>query len=293
MSKPLPDFVSDETPSTPAVEQAAPPAETAPVQAEAAATPPAEAETKGPARAPDGKFAPAQPAPEAAVAPAPVEAPPVTPAPPAPEVPPPVPLATFLDLRDRAAAAEKRAKELEEWRAQQEAQARRQPVPTFDENPAAAVAHQQQQIQAAIFETRRDFSRQVAEMRHGKENVDAAYSWAESLIDQQLRQTGRSALNDDLVRHPDPVAFVVDQWRREQIASKVDPKKFEAYLAWEAAQAAAEQAPALTHQPAAAPPPPAQPAVPRPSLAAAPSAANSGAPIVRDGAGTFDALFGT
>lgn len=285
MSTDLPDFVSDDPSATPA----APAAETPqPEAASAEAAPAAPAPAEGQPRGPDGKFAPVASDPVAAAPQAPVEA--------AQPAQPPethhVPLATALDWRDRMTAAEKRATELETWRQQQESQARARPVAAIPDpgiDPAGYHAYQQQQVDARLYEMTRDFSRRLAEREHGKETVDHAFQWAADRIDQELRQAGRSSLNDEVRNSSDPISLVMDHWKREQTLSKVgnlDPSKIDAFLAWEAAQAApAPQASA----PAVAIPQ--APAAPRASLASAPSAAGHAEPIPRDGEATYGAMF--
>lgn len=290
MSKDLPDFlggelVSEAAPSADAPIAAAPEApETTPAEAAPAAE--ATAAPEGPPRGPDGKFA-------AVDTPAPAEPPPVV-APAAPaqaEAAPPhhVPLTTFLDVRDRLSAAEKRASELAQWRAEQEAQARRQPVPSRDEDPEAYEAYREAQTQAALYSQRIEMSRGFAEMRHGPEATETAFKWGVARCDQD------PFFNEKVRASRDPVGLVVEEWKREQILHAITPDKFKAFQEWQASQSAepapvaAAAPPAPTAAPAA---PPQPPAAPRPSLAAAPSAAATAAAIPRDGEAAFDAMFG-
>lgn len=249
----LPDFLSDEPAHAPAAE---------------------------PAPAPEPAAPPAPPpTPEPAPAPLAAEAAPAAPVEPAHTVP----LPTFLDLRDRATAAEKEAKELREWRQQQEAARARQPLPDRDQDPDAYEAHQRQAVDESMFVMRRDFSRNFAEIAHGKQTVDAAFEWGANLCDQDPH------FNAKVRGHPDPVGFVVAEWKRDQVASKVDPSQYEAFLAWQAS-GGVSPAPA-TPAPSAAPTP--APVAPRPSLAGGPSAGAHAAAIPRDGEATFDAMFGS
>lgn len=295
MSKILPDFVSDESSSAPAVietpepvvEAAAPVAEPTPEAAPAA---------EGQPRGPDGKFAPVAPVVEAA--PAPIEPVPVAEAP-APVAPAPVhqpeqafaPVAALLDEREKRQAAERRANELQQWRDQQEAQARRQPAPDPDQDPAAFRAHQAQQLDQVFWDQRLEMSRGFAEMRHGPEKTTQAFQWGVERCDFD------PFFNAKVRASKDPVGFVVGEYQREQLVSTMTPERIAAFQAWEAAQAAPAVAAALAPALAATPPiaapaaPPPAPVAPRASLAAAPSAARSAAPIPRDGEATFDAMF--
>lgn len=237
----LPDFLGGE--DAPEIETAAPAvAETAPQ--------PEQATPAGDTPVPVGQEAPAEP-----------------------PVAQHVPLATFLDLRDRANNAEKEAKELREWRQQQEAQ-RRQPAPQMDmSDPVAVMAE-------VAFETRRDTSLDLARMRHGDELVSAAFEWAGKRCDDD------PVFNNQIRRSNDVGKFIVDAFQRDQMVSQVNPNDYAAFQAWKASQ---------PQQPGAVPQghaPPASPAAPRASLAAAPSASSSAAPAPRDGASTYESMFG-
>jgi len=265
----LPDFLSDEPRAASEAEAPAPVSE--PVAQPAPQPTPEQPE--GPQRGPDGRFAPVEPA--ATPTPETPQAAPVEPA----HV---IPLTTFLDVRDKLSAAEKEARELRAWREQQEAQSR-QPLPSRDEDPEAYEAHQRQAMDDSMFVMRRDFSRNFANITHGQQTVDAAFEWGADLCGKDPH------FNAKVRAHPDPVNFVVSEWKRDQVASKVDPSRYEAFLAWEAS-GGASPAPA---QPGAQPAPTPAPVAPRPSLAGGPSAGASSGAIPRDGEATFDAMFGS
>jgi hypothetical protein len=280
MSNDLPDFLSDDPSATPQVQPAPEPVTEAAPAAEAPAP------EAGQPRDTNGRFAPATPeAPPAAPA---AEAPPAQPQPPAE---PYAPIAALLDEREKRQKAEARAAELEQWRQQQEAQARQQPpvrAPDPDQDPQGFRAFQAAQLDELLYEQRREMSRGFAEVRFGKDTVDQAFEWGAKRCDED------PYFNAKVRSSRDPYSFVVGEYQRDQIASQVSPDQFKAFQEWQAAQAAAASAP-----PAAAPPmapapvaaPPPAPAAPRPSLAAAPSAAASSQPIPRDGASTYDAMF--
>lgn len=259
----LPEFLSDAPAAAseaPQVQETVAPATPAPAaQQEAPATPPA--------------AAPAQPAPAAPQAPAAD-----------PAVAQHVPLSTFLDMRDQKTAAERKAKELETWRNQQEAAARRQPVPDPEVDPAGYQQHQAAQFQSALYTQQLNISRRFAEMQHGPDVTKTAFDWGAARCDQD------PFFNEKVRASADPVGFVVDEWKREQLLTKLDPTQIEAFQAWQAAQAG--QAPAaVTQQAAPAAQAAARPVAPRPSLAAAPSAGAHSGPEARDGEAQFSAMF--
>lgn len=265
--KELPDFLSDEpsraSEPTPAPEPAA--------QPEPQPTPEA---SQGQPRDEKGKFAPiaAQPAPD----PAPQPAPQPEPQPVAHSVP----LPTFLEMRDKLTHTEGELKRLTEWREQQEAQARRQPVPDPEQDPDGYRQYERQTIDEGMFVMRRDFSRQFAVQTHGQEAVDAAWKWGVERCDADPH------FNAKVRSHPDPAGFVVSEWKRDQVASKVDPTEYDAFLAW---KAAGGQQAALAPAPQPAPTP--APAAPRPSLAAAPSAGASASVEAVTGEERFSRMF--
>lgn len=285
----LPDFLSDE-PSSASQAQAEPTPAPAEVASSPEPTPEPAPAAEGPARGPDGKFAPASPpveaAPAVAAEPPPAEPAPPPPAPPAPD--PMAPVAALVEERLKRQAAEREAQDLREWRRQQEARVQQQPLPDPEADPEAYRQHQAAQLANVFWDQRLEMSRQFAEIRHGEESVKTAFDWGVQRCDQD------KFFNEQVRASKDPVGFVVAQWQREQQLAAVTSEDFAAYQAWKAAQtaapAAAVQAP---HAAAPAAAPPAQPAAPRPSLAAAPSADISSAPAVIDGAEAYRRMFGT
>lgn len=258
MSNDLPDFLSDEPSSTPNASAAAPPQGQTP-------------EGAAPAGQPEG--AGAQPPPAAAPA--------------APEAHT-VPLPTFLEMRDELSASKKEAKELREWRQQQEAKARSQPpppAPNRDEDPDGYEAHQQAVIDARLYEQRREISRRFAVLQHGEETVSRAFEWAANRCDED------KFFNGKVRSHEDPLGFVVAEWQREQMLADTTPADFAAFQAWKAAQAPGAQPGGQPSAQAAAPAAPVKPTAPRQSLAAGPSAGASAGPEARDGEAQFDAMF--
>lgn len=236
------------------------------------------------------KAAPEAAAPASTDAPAPAAAPaPGAPAEPAPADPAahPVPLATFLDTRDRAAKAEARAKELEAKIAEQEAKSR-QPIPDRNQDPEAFEDFRAQQYEERLLNMTLNNSERFATISHGKETVDQAKAWALE------RFQADPLYHQKVMSSSDAYELVVQDFKQSQAMTALnDPGALDAFLAWRATQAAAPQAgqPLQAPQPAPAIRAPA-PVAPRASLAGAPSAGRSSAPEARDGASTFGAMFG-
>lgn len=221
-----------------------------------------------------------EPTPEPAPEPQPASQEPEPAPQPAPELH--APLAALLDEREKRQTAERRARELEEWRAQQEAQARAQPIPDRYEDPEGYEAAQQHAIQAALFEQKREFSKRIAEIQFGAETVQAAHQWGFERCAQD------PFFNQKVASSPDPYALVVAEWKREQLLTRVDPTKLEQFEAWLATQNASPT-PTPT---AGATQPPARPAAPRASIAAAPSASSTSTPMPKDGEEAYRQMFG-
>jgi hypothetical protein len=234
-------------------------------QEQQAEPPAAPAAPEGPARGPDGKFAPReahQPAPPAQAAPAPAPAPPAAvPAPtpaPAPTPQPDaahVPISALLDEREKRQAAERRAQEL---------QSRVSP-------PAAPTA--EQRLETALRQQTFDMSRRFAEQAHTPAVVDQAHAWAVAKCDAD------PAFNAQMHASRDPYGDVIKAWRQEQLLQTVTPDDLDDYKAWKASRSAGG-APGPTPTPAPAPAPtPARLSPPPPprSLADAPNAGGSGA----------------
>ena len=180
-----------------------------------------------------------------------------------------VPLPTFLDMRDKLKAAERRAAE---------AEARVTPEPTVQipdifEDPEGHNAAIQAQIDARLYQQSLVMSERFAVQQYGKEATQAALEWGKAkcgsdpYFNAQVRQSN------------DPVGFAVQEYQRDQIANAVTPDEFQKFQAWQAAQAQI-----------APPTPPNQPPIPPRSIAAIPSA--GGVSHVPVGPGVaFDGLF--
>ena len=141
-----------------------------------------------------------------------------------------VPIAAMLDEREKRQAAERRARELEDWKRQQE-EAFAQPLPT------------DQILAAQRYQDNLRYSRKFAERQYGKELIDQVHQWA---YDRAERDP---YFNAEMAAHDDPYEAAVLAYNREQVLQAVSPADLEAFRAWKAAQAAAQGAP--TPQPGA------------------------------------------
>jgi len=199
--------------------------------------------------------APAEAAPVEPVEP--VETPAVV-DPPTPEAPQ-APLAALLDERDKRKAAEERAAFLEAQIRQQQQQAQ---MPDIVSDPEGFAAVQAQQFQQAMLNQTLNTSERFARKEYGAETVESAKTWATQ------RFASDPLYQQQVLSDPDPYERVVQDWKRDQIFSKVkDPLEFDEFFAWKAAQGQLRQAAP------AAPATPSSPIPPR-SLASAPSAGN-------------------
>jgi hypothetical protein len=281
----LPDFlggepVSEEAAASSETIVAQPAAEAAPAADAPAAEP--EAQAEGQARGPDGKFLPA------IVAESAVEAAPAAEAPVQAE-PHQVPVTALLDERDKRqglerdlAAANLRAQQLQQWRDQQEAQARAQPVKSREEDPDGWEQRRETQFQQALRDQGLMTSRAIAEVKYGEDVAKRAYEWGFE------RCATDPYFNAKVGASPDPMSIVVAEWKQAQLLARIDPTELDAFQAWKAAQAAAP-AQGITPQPP--PAPSAAPVAPRPSLAAGPTAGRADLAQPGDGEAVFDGMF--
>ncbi len=170
-----------------------------------------------------------------------------------------VPLAAMLDARDRAKAAEERLRQIEGQMQQAQQPVYQRPDPY--EDPEGFAAWNEMQTAQAVYQTRLEFSGQIASIKHGDDTVKVAREWGFQRCDAD------PYFNAQVRSSPDPIGYVVAEYKREEIASKVTPDEFVQFQAWKAAQNQ------LTTQQGGQPPPSTQTsAIPTPSLASAPSA---------------------
>lgn len=206
--------------------------------------------------------APDTPTPE----PSPAPTPEPVPTPEAKPDPGYVPINVVLDERDKR-------KKLEAENAQLRAQ-QQQPQPAAPDvwaDPEGYNQFQEQKVQQALYQQNLRWSERIATSEHGAETVQKAKDWATSRCDED------PYFNAKVAASPDPIAFAVAEWQREQIASQVTPQDLTEFQAWKQAQA---QIQAIT--------PSASPTIPPRSLAGAPSAGG----VMSEVAQSDDEIFG-
>ncbi len=164
-----------------------------------------------------------------------------------------VPIGAVLDERDKRKALEAELAQL---------RAKPAPIQMPDpyEDPEGYAAAQQAQVGGALYQINLRYSERLANVEHGAETVTAAKEWGFAKCETDPYFNAKVAASED------PIGFVVAEYRRDEIASKVNPSDFQEYQAWKAAQAT------IAQQGAQPPPPNSPPAIPSPSLASAPSA---------------------
>ncbi|MGL4197687.1 MAG: hypothetical protein ACRCSX_07990 [Allorhizobium sp.] len=160
---------------------------------------------------------------------------------------------------------------------------RQQQTPDPEYDPSGYTDHQvqtiQQQLQAQLFQQSLTFSRRLAEQVHTPEAVAQAHEWGMARCDAD------PLFNQRVSTSPDPYEFVVSEWKRDQVLSRLQGNDLDQFLQWKAQQANPLGAPQPQHIPQ-------QPVAPPRSLASAPAAgtARPGAPPTYQGA-AFDTVF--
>jgi hypothetical protein len=233
---------------------------------EPTAEPAAEAPQGGPVRDEAGRFA-STAAPEPVITTDPVVEPVLEQ--PAPVEPPSghVPLSVVQAERDRRQNAERELEALRKQSAPAQPAPQPQAIPDRWDDPDGYEAYQAEQQQAAILNVKLDLSEDMARGKHGEDLVDAAKAWALQRFEQS------PAYRQEVLSHRNPYEKAVLDYRRDQVATEVQPDELEEYRAWKATKA--NPAPQPIPAPAALAPAPAPRAAPPPpprSIAAAPSA---------------------
>ena len=128
-----------------------------------------------------------------------------------------VPLATFLDMRDKLKDAERRAAELEAAKPQP-----KQDVPDPFDNPEAYAAYQRQEVQAAVMGQKFETSDLIARQSHGDETVEAATAWAMD------KAKANPAFAAEYMKERHPIDWIVRQHKQEADLTdyRTDPVAF-------------------------------------------------------------------
>ena len=162
-------------------------------------------------------------------------------------------LIALLDTRDKLRSAEA---ELARFR---EREAQPVQMPDAYEDPEGFADARDAVNQQALYKQKLFFSERLAAVEHGAETVRTAKDWGVTRCDTDPYFNAKVAASED------PIGFVVAEYKREEIASKVTPDDFTQFQAWKAAQSQMQQTPN------GVPPNPTS-AIPTRSLASAPSA---------------------
>lgn len=231
--------------------------------------------------APEPQPAPEQPAP----APAPQPEVPVEPATEAPRAEQSVPLSVLLAQRDEMQQIKRRNAELEAARAQP---VQPQTIPDPVDDPNGFAAAMREEAQSMLVRQRFEMSKEIATQQYGADAVETARQWA------MERASKDPAFDMSLGNQPHPIAWIVQQHKRDGLLSKIgdDP---DAYVRQRAAELGYQIAPAPAAVAALAPtmgqPAPAAVAQPPRSLASAPGSGGGVADVPTGPMSALGAVF--
>lgn len=209
--------------------------------------------------------------------------PPAKAEPPTPQVPPGyIPIAAQLDERDKRQKAERDLEALQRKFDEQNAKAEKLD-PLLD--PDGYERSINDRINAATWHAITSTTRMMAVRQYGEEAVKAAEGWLKGEIESN------PAFFQTIRQQADPYDFVVRSHKRSLILSKFGDKEPEAWAKEWAEANGYSLTPKEGQTPPVAAAPVQQPPAPKPSIAAAASAANA-TPKVQVGNGVaFDRLF--
>lgn len=128
-----------------------------------------------------------------------------------------VPLATFLDMRDKLKDAERRAAELEAAKPKPQRE-----IPDAFDDPTGFAAYQSQQVQEAVMGQKFEMSDLIARQSHGDETVEAATAWA------MQKAQSNPAFAAEYMKERHPIDWIVRQHKRDSLMQQVgeDPDEF-------------------------------------------------------------------
>lgn len=138
-----------------------------------------------------------------------------------------VPLATFLDMRDKQKESDRRALELERQIAEMRStQQQKQGAPDPFDDPAGYAAYNEQNLANALYEQKLQFSYGMAAEKHGQDVTEAARIWA--IEKAQADPAFDAMLTTELKRQMNPVDWIVRQHKRDSLMQQVgeDPDEF-------------------------------------------------------------------
>lgn len=132
-----------------------------------------------------------------------------------------VPLGTFLEMRDRAKEAERRAAELEAAQSQNQ---HRQAIPDPLDDPEGYNAYFEQRARDVEITTRINTSRMIAIQHYGQEEVDSAAQWFLSKVKED------PTFEQRMISQPHPADWVVRQHKREALLSQIGDKDLDTFV---------------------------------------------------------------
>lgn len=162
-----------------------------------------------------------------------------------------VPLATYLDMRDKLKTAEKRVKELEPA---EEVQA---PDPKTDPKGYAEYVREVEQFDR--LNERLNFSEELSKVKHGEELTAKVREWALVKFETDAEFTNR------VMSNANPYEAAIREMKAEERSKAlegVDPTEMEAFQAWKASQQNGDTPSKVNTQAPANPVPKVQTAVP-------------------------------
>jgi hypothetical protein len=160
-----------------------------------------------------------------------------------------VPLATFLDMRDRMKVAEKAAADAQkQWEQHQQSQQASQTIPDPFNDPHGYADYRFAQVERARINDKIILSGQMAARTHGQDVVSEAAKWAEAqaAVDPQF--------DAHIASIADPVEWIIQQHKavKQLEAYQTDPVAEARRIAMEQGWIAASTSPMQTEQSASA-----------------------------------------
>ncbi len=133
-----------------------------------------------------------------------------------------VPLATFLDMRDKQKDAERRAADYERQLAEARASQQPQQIPDAFDDPQGYARYQQQHVAEAVTAQKFEMSDLIARQSHGDETVETATAWA------MEKAKANPVFAAEYMKERHPIDWIVRQHKRDSLMQQVgeDPDEF-------------------------------------------------------------------
>lgn len=133
-----------------------------------------------------------------------------------------VPLATFLDMRDKQKDAERRAADYERQLSEARASQQPQQIPDAFDDPQGFARYQQQHVAEAVTAQKFEMSDLIARQSHGDETVETATAWA------MEKAKANPVFAAEYMKERHPIDWIVRQHKRDSLMQQVgeDPDEF-------------------------------------------------------------------